>query len=44
MATLVKILRLDKVNKKGEAPIYFRIIKNRKVRYIASGVRLEPKQ
>ena len=43
MASLAKILRLDKVNKKGEAPVYFRIIKHRKVRYIASGVRLEAK-
>ncbi|MFK7806174.1 MAG: phage integrase SAM-like domain-containing protein, partial [Saprospiraceae bacterium] len=43
MASLAKIQRLDKKNKKGEAPIYFRIIKNRKVRYIASGIRLEEK-
>lgn len=43
MASLAKILRLDKINKKGEAPVYFRIIKHRKVRYIASGVRLEAK-
>lgn len=43
MASIAKILRLDKVNKKGEAPIYFRIIKHRKVRYIATGVRLEKK-
>lgn len=43
MASLAKILRLDKLNKKGEAPVYFRIIKNRKVRYIASSVRLAPK-
>ena len=43
MASLAKIIRLDKTNKKGEAPVYFRIIKHRKVRYIASGVKLEAK-
>ncbi len=40
MASLAAILRLDKINKKGESPVYFRIIKHRKVNYIASGVKL----
>lgn len=43
MASLASILRVDKTNKKGEAPVYFRIIKHRKVNYIASGVKLEEK-
>ena len=43
MASLASILRLDKTNKKGESPIYFRIIKHRKVNYIASGVKVKEK-
>ena len=43
MATIATILRKDKINKKGKAPIHFRIIKNRKTRYISSSVFVEPK-
>lgn len=43
MASLAAILRLDKTNKKGESPVYFRIIKHRKVNYIASGVKVREK-
>ncbi len=42
MATVTIVLRKDKINKKGEAPIHFRIIKNRKPSYIASGIMLLP--
>jgi len=43
-ATLQLVLRKDKLNQKsGEAPIYLRIIKNRKVTNLSTGVRLEPK-
>lgn len=40
MASLATILRLDKTNKKGESPVYFRIIKHRKINYMASGVKV----
>jgi integrase/recombinase XerD len=40
MATVSIIYRKDKLNKKGEAPIHFRIIKDRKVNYISSGIML----
>ncbi len=38
MASVTTVLRKDKENKKGEAPIHFRIIKNRRISYIASSV------
>lgn len=41
MATVNIVLRRDKLNKKGFAPIHFRIIKNRKIRYISSGIMIE---
>jgi len=43
MASLATVFRKDKINKKGRAPIYFRIIKHRKVKYISSGIMLETK-
>jgi integrase len=39
MATVSLVLRQDKRNEKGESPVYFRIIKDRKPKYIASGYR-----
>ncbi|MBL7739290.1 MAG: site-specific integrase [Chitinophagaceae bacterium] len=44
MATVQIVHRKDKLNKKGEAPIHFRIIKNRKTSYIASGILLPIEQ
>ena len=38
MSSVAIVYRKDKLNKKGEAPIHFRIIKDRKVCYIASGI------
>jgi len=38
MASVAVVFRKDKLNKKNRAPIHFRIIKHRKVRYIASGL------
>lgn len=39
MATSVKIVfRKEKMNNKGEAPLYLRIIKNRQPKYIALGI------
>ncbi|MCP3930651.1 MAG: hypothetical protein GY705_16295 [Bacteroidetes bacterium] len=37
MATISVVLRKQKINKKGEAPIYLRIIKNRKTKYFSLG-------
>ena len=37
MASVSTVLRTDKVNKKNECPIHFRIIKDRKISYLASG-------
>ncbi len=42
MATVLMVFRNDKKNKKDECPIHFRIIKNRKVSYIASGLMIHP--
>ena len=38
MPSVSIIYRKDKLNKKGEAPIHFRIIKDRKISYIASSI------
>ncbi len=38
MSSVAIIYRKDKLNKKGEAPIHFRIIKDRKICYISSGI------
>ena len=40
MATVSIIFRKDKLNKKGQAPVYFRIIKDRKITYISSSILL----
>lgn len=40
MSSIAIVYRKDKLNKKGEAPIHFRIIKDRKISYIASGIML----
>ena len=37
MASVSIIYRKDKLNKKGEAPVHFRIIKDRKISYISTG-------
>ena len=37
MSSVSIIYRKDKLNKKGEAPIHFRIIKDRKISYISTG-------
>jgi len=38
MASVKTVFRKDKVNKNGNAPIHFRIIKNRRISYISSGI------
>lgn len=40
MSSISIVYRKDKLNKNGEAPIHFRIIKNRKVSYISSGIKI----
>lgn len=44
MTSVAIVFRKDKLNARKEAPIHFRIIKNRKVSYIASGIMLPPNQ
>ena len=38
MTNITIVIRKDKLNKSNQAPIHFRIIKDRKVRYIATGL------
>jgi integrase/recombinase XerD len=38
MTSVSTVLRTDKKNKVGESPIHFRIIKDRKISYISSGI------
>lgn len=40
MSSVSIVYRKDKLNKKSEAPVHFRIIKNRKISYISSGIML----
>ena len=40
MASVAVIYRKDKLNKKGLAPVHLRIIKDRKISYISSGIML----
>jgi integrase/recombinase XerD len=42
MTKITIVLKKDKVTKANQAPIHFRIIKNRKVNYIASGIAVPP--
>lgn len=44
MASVTLVFQKGKLNAKGEAPIHFRIIKNRKASYIASGIMIPPHQ
>jgi len=43
MSTIKIILKKDKANKKGEAPLYIRIIKNRKSKFISLGTKIKLK-
>lgn len=42
-ATMQVVLRTDKENARGEAPLYLRIIKHRKVSNLSTGIRLQTK-
>jgi integrase/recombinase XerD len=43
MATFVPMLRADKKNKKGQAPLYVRVISGQDVAYVSLGIRIRPK-
>ena len=43
MASVKIVFRKDKLNKKNMAPIHFRMIKHRRIRYISSKIMLEQK-
>ncbi len=43
MSTIKIILKKEKVNIKGEAPLYIRIIKNRKTKFISLGTKIKLK-
>src|SRR5689334_11015134 len=42
MASVTLLLRESKVNEKGEKPLYIRIIKGRKTKFISLGIRVHP--
>jgi integrase/recombinase XerD len=43
MATTIRaVLKEEKINKAGEAPVYLRITKDRKPKYVAIGVQVKP--
>jgi integrase len=44
MATVKVLLKQNKVNKNGEMPIYLRIIKDRRTKFISTGVYIKPGQ
>ncbi|MBK6523984.1 MAG: hypothetical protein IPG08_17695 [Sphingobacteriaceae bacterium] len=43
MATITVVLRTDRINKKGEAPINFFVVKHRKLTKVATGLMINPK-
>jgi len=43
MSTVKIILKKDKINKKGEVPLYIRIIKDRKAKFISLGIKIMQK-
>lgn len=44
MSSVKIVFRNDKMNNEGKAPIHFRIISNRKVKYISSAIFVKPEQ
>lgn len=44
MASIKLILRQNKLDKAGEAPLYIRVIKDRKTKFISLGVKLNPNE
>ena len=44
MATVKVLLRMNKLNEKGLAPLYLRITKDRKAKFLSIGIYLKPTQ
>lgn len=44
MASVKVVLKEEKINKAGEAPLYLRITKDRKPRYVSIGLRVKPQE
>ena len=44
MSSIKVVLRKDKIDKAGEAPLYLRVIKNRKTKFISLSVKLQPNE
>jgi len=44
MASIKLILRQNKLDKAGEAPLYIRVIKDRKTKFISLGIKLNPNE
>lgn len=42
MATVTLMLKVNKVNEKGEMPLYIRIIKGRRTKFISIGIKVHP--
>ena len=44
MASIKLILKKSKVDKSGKAPLYLRVIKDRKTKFISLSLKLEPNE
>ena len=44
MATVKVLLRMNKLNEKGVAPLYLRLIKDRKAKFISLGIYIKPSE
>ncbi|MGB1284798.1 MAG: Arm DNA-binding domain-containing protein, partial [Polaribacter sp.] len=44
MSSIKVVLRKDKINKTGVAPLYLRVIKDRKTKFISLSLKLEPNE
>src|SRR5271157_481049 len=44
MATIKVLLRTSKLNEKGLAPLYLRLIKDRKAKFISLGIYIKPSE
>ena len=44
MASVKLILRIHQADKKGECPLYIRVIKDRKTKFISTGYKFKPNQ
>ncbi|HAT66720.1 MAG TPA: recombinase, partial [Flavobacteriaceae bacterium] len=44
MSSIKLVLRENKIDKAGEAPLYLRVIKNRKTKFISLSLKLKPNE